>query len=289
MADQSIPRKNQAYTLATTLVSQADANLMENPPTVAAGDVRVSVDGGAFGATTAAPTVTPAADVRAQVVLTADEMNGDVIVVAWSDAAGAQWQDQTWVLFPTDNTLAVLAASIAAVPAAVWAVGVRTLTSFGTLVADVASAVWSFATRTLTMSAAAIVAAVSGTSVTQVRATTWNFSITGMGSIADRAEFFFTLKRRTRDGDADALVKIEETIGLQVINGQTAGTPANGSITVTDAAAGDVTVVLADEETAKLSEEANLVYDFKKITAGGVSTQLTTSRFNITSTVTEET
>lgn len=41
---------------------------------------------------------------------------------------------------------ASVSADIAALPAAVWAVGTRTLTSFGTLVADI----WSYATRTLT-------------------------------------------------------------------------------------------------------------------------------------------
>jgi hypothetical protein len=39
---------------------------------------------------------------------------------------------------------------LAGIPAAVWAAGTRTLTSFGTLVADVAAAVWAAATRTLT-------------------------------------------------------------------------------------------------------------------------------------------
>lgn len=39
--------------------------------------------------------------------------------------------------------------AVIAIPAAVWAVAVRTLSGFGTLVADIAAAVWSAATRTL--------------------------------------------------------------------------------------------------------------------------------------------
>ncbi|MFB3816139.1 MAG: hypothetical protein ACE147_00630 [Candidatus Methylomirabilales bacterium] len=40
--------------------------------------------------------------------------------------------------------------SAATIAAAVWASGVRTLTSFGTLVADLAAAVWAYVTRSLT-------------------------------------------------------------------------------------------------------------------------------------------
>jgi hypothetical protein len=42
-----------------------------------------------------------------------------------------------------------LNATITGIPAAVWAVGTRTLSSFGSLVADVATAVWAASTRTL--------------------------------------------------------------------------------------------------------------------------------------------
>jgi hypothetical protein len=45
-----------------------------------------------------------------------------------------------------DTQLATVASLVSAVPAAVWAVGTRTLTGFGTLVADV----WAYATRVLT-------------------------------------------------------------------------------------------------------------------------------------------
>jgi hypothetical protein len=79
---------------------------MQDPPTLAAGDVQVSTDGAALANTTNAPTTNPAGSVVAEVTLTAAEMNGDIIVVAWSDAAGAQWQDQTWILHPTSTTFA---------------------------------------------------------------------------------------------------------------------------------------------------------------------------------------
>lgn len=106
MADQSIPIKNQVYVLRTTLVSQADTNVMIDPPTLAAGDVQVSTDGGALANTTNAPVTNPLGSKVAEVTLTAGEMNGDIVVVMWADAVGAQWQDQTWVLHPTSTTFA---------------------------------------------------------------------------------------------------------------------------------------------------------------------------------------
>lgn len=63
--------------------------------------------------------------------------------------------DDVYAASPTDSTIstavdAALADNFAAIPAAVWANGTRTLSSFGTLVADVTSAVWAAGTRTLT-------------------------------------------------------------------------------------------------------------------------------------------
>ena len=105
VADQSFPIKGAAYTLRTTLVSQADTDIMQDPPTLAAGDVQVSTDGSALANTTNAPTTNPAGSKIAEVILPAAEMNGDIVVVTWHDVAGAQWQDQTWVLHPTARTI----------------------------------------------------------------------------------------------------------------------------------------------------------------------------------------
>lgn len=65
-----------------------------------------------------------------------------------------------------------------------------------------------------------------------------------------------------------------------MINGTTATTPAHGSITVTDAVAGDLTIVLAAAETAKLSLLDDGVYDVQMLTASGVQT-LTDGELNV--------
>lgn len=70
-------------------------------------------------------------------VLGTDYLTADTMQVEGADATDSI------------NAACDVAISDAALPAAVWAVGTRTLTSFGTLVADIAAAVWSATTRTL--------------------------------------------------------------------------------------------------------------------------------------------
>lgn len=107
MADQSVPTKNQAYILATSLVSQADANIFQNLPTLAAGDARINTYNGAvwsgWGNTSNAPAQNGERGVV--ITLTAGEMNNDIVHVVFRDAAGAEWQDQAWILHPTPNPL----------------------------------------------------------------------------------------------------------------------------------------------------------------------------------------
>lgn len=87
------PKKNTAYTFYIGLIDQANTKLLKASPTLAAGDVKVSIDGGAFANLTTLPAVTPAAGRAVKVDLSAAEMNGDNIVVQFVDAAGAEWCD----------------------------------------------------------------------------------------------------------------------------------------------------------------------------------------------------
>lgn len=62
-------------------------------PTLAAGDVQISKDGGAFANLTTLPAVTPAAGRAVKVDLSATEMTADQVMVQFVDAAGAEWDD----------------------------------------------------------------------------------------------------------------------------------------------------------------------------------------------------
>ena len=87
------PQKNTEYIFYTGLISQADTKLLKAAPTIAAGDFKVSTDGGAFANLATLPVVTPAAGTAVKITLSAGEMNGDNIVITCIDAAGVEWCD----------------------------------------------------------------------------------------------------------------------------------------------------------------------------------------------------
>jgi predicted pyridoxine 5'-phosphate oxidase superfamily flavin-nucleotide-binding protein len=74
------------------LVSQSTGQFQANP-TLAAGDVKVSKDGGALANLSTLPAVTPAGSKMVKVTLSGAEMTADNVTVVFSDAAGAEWDD----------------------------------------------------------------------------------------------------------------------------------------------------------------------------------------------------
>ncbi len=93
MATYQPPKKNTAWIGYISLVSQASTLLVKVNPTLASGDFKVSIDGGALANLATLPTVTPASGPMVKVSLSSSEMNGDNITVVCSDAAGAEWCD----------------------------------------------------------------------------------------------------------------------------------------------------------------------------------------------------
>lgn len=93
MTSYVTPKKNAAFILYVGLEDQANAGLLKAAPTLAAGDFKVSIDGGTLNNLTDLPTVTPTGGRMVKITLTAAEMNGDNVTVVCSDAAGAEWYD----------------------------------------------------------------------------------------------------------------------------------------------------------------------------------------------------
>lgn len=88
------PKKNAAYTFGIGLRSASDGNRLQSSPTISAGDVKVSIDGGSYNNLTNLPAVTPPASKRVQISLIAAEMNGDRISILFSDQTSPpEWQD----------------------------------------------------------------------------------------------------------------------------------------------------------------------------------------------------
>lgn len=93
MTSYDPPKKNTAFIMYLGLPSQGTAAVFQTNPTLAAGDVKVSIDGGALANLATLPVVTPAASKMVKLALSSGEMNGDNITVVFSDAAGAEWYD----------------------------------------------------------------------------------------------------------------------------------------------------------------------------------------------------
>lgn len=85
--------KGLPYSFVIGLPSQADSDVMQVNPTLATGDVKVSIDGGSLANIATLPTVSPAGGKLVLVSLSASEMNGSDIAVIFSDAAGDEWTD----------------------------------------------------------------------------------------------------------------------------------------------------------------------------------------------------
>jgi len=98
------PKKNTAFTFNVALTSQADTKLFKTSPTLAAGDITVSKDGGNFANIGTLPTQIQTTGVL-PVALTADEMNADLVVVLFHDAAGAEWCDAVVTIHTETGTI----------------------------------------------------------------------------------------------------------------------------------------------------------------------------------------
>src|SRR5512146_2760277 len=88
------PERGIEFIFYMGLVSQADTKTLQSNPTLAAGDFKVSVDGGSFENLGTLPSVEPASGKAVKITLSTTEMDGDNITVLASDAAGAEWCDR---------------------------------------------------------------------------------------------------------------------------------------------------------------------------------------------------
>jgi hypothetical protein len=121
--------------------------------------------------------------------------------------------------------------------------------------------VWEYATRTLTQSATEVVAAVTGSSITQVRGNTWNFTLPNISLGGDKIQF--VLKRSTGSSDDNAILFIDSDNDLIRINGRE---PAEGELAtlIYDSQAETLTIYVEAPVTAQLLSET-IVYGIQSI------------------------
>ena len=101
----------------------------------------------------------------------------------------------------------------------------------------------------------------TATTISVRRGDDWTITIEGMGNISARTKLWFGAKADYDDADSAAIVKVEESIGLQIIAGASPTAAGNATITVDDAAAGDITVTIKAVETLKTSITTNARWD----------------------------
>ena len=88
------PGKNQDFLIRIALKSATDPRSFQSNPTIAAGDFKVSIDGGTLTNLGTLPSVSPASSVLVLVTLANTEMNGDVISFRAIDQTNPkEWAD----------------------------------------------------------------------------------------------------------------------------------------------------------------------------------------------------
>ena len=160
-------------------------------------------------------------------------------------------------------------ATAAAVADAVWDEAVSGHVAAGSFGAEVQSHATSAEVTAATIAANSL--ASTGTASVH-RGDTFTATFSALGDISARTKLWFTMKTSKDDLDSASLLQIEESGGLLYVNGVTATTSGNGSITVNNATTGNITIEVDETETALLSEADSLYYDIQMLDASDVTT-----------------
>lgn len=219
---------------------------------------KVRVNGGSATTYTnvSSPAITQSGDITYgyQVVIPANTYaDGDYVEVTWLYSAtpyayadytiGPAAVDGAHYTNARGDNLANLDAAVSGVDEAVWAVGTRSLTTFGTLAADTATAVWAAGTRSLTT---------FGTLAADTATAVWNSltsALTTVGSVGKLLVTNIDAAISTRLADADYTAP--DNAGIAAIQ---AKTDLLGSAAVTVVApvlaSGNISLVQGDDYKA---------------------------------------
>jgi hypothetical protein len=88
------PKRGEDFQIQVSLEDYANPGNFKSNPTLAAGDVKVSKDGGALANLNTLPSVAPASSVLVTLLLSATEMTADMVSVVFIDqTAPKEWSD----------------------------------------------------------------------------------------------------------------------------------------------------------------------------------------------------
>lgn len=137
----------------------------------------------------------------------------------------------------------------------------------------------------------AAVAAASQTPglITSVRGDALSVALPVMGNITGRTKLVWTLKRRYEDTDAEAMLQVEEGVGLTRYNGAAATSAALGSLAVTNQTTGAATLAIDQTLTAAMALAKGWVWDAQVWDASGDTDSPISGRWDQTPDVTRAT
>lgn len=91
----------------STILLTAESRNAQVNPTLAAGDVQVSLDDGAFANITTLPQVLPAGGTKVKISISAAELSCQRLMIRFKDVAGAEWEEQTLLIETYGNASAM--------------------------------------------------------------------------------------------------------------------------------------------------------------------------------------
>lgn len=121
------------------------------------------------------------------------------------------------------------------------------------------------------VSAAAVAAALAGSTISIQRGDVFTANFTGLGSIATRTKCRFVIKNSKDDLDAASYIYIDEAAGLTIVNGAAYATTTDGSILVTNAVTGALTITINAAVTKNFTKQSRF-YGIEVIEAAGPRT-----------------
>lgn len=102
MAASNPPVKGVAFKTAICLEDYANPGNFKANPTIAAGDFKVSIDGGALANLATLPAVEPAGSIWVEIDGSTSEMNGDRIMFQCIDQTSPkEWADFSFTIMTT--------------------------------------------------------------------------------------------------------------------------------------------------------------------------------------------
>ena len=143
--------------LYTALFPRTATGQFQTNPTLAAGDVKISIDGGAYANLATLPDAEPNATQSVRIILSQAETNGDNLCILFVDAAGAEWCDQLITIDTVAANFDTIKTETAAILADTGTDGVVLANDAITAAkidagagTEIGTAVWASAARTLT-------------------------------------------------------------------------------------------------------------------------------------------